>query len=182
MSQDAPESAGDTVGSSPGSEATLDEPDQTTRPVAGGDDRFIEILSWVLDTETRARIYVYLRKHPHSTSEEVAQGTELYPSTVREALAGLTDDNRVTRRKRQHDGAGNNPYEYTAIPSGELVADVVDDVEAELNTLCELDAIVGEQDPSATEPVSVELFSESPGVTEPTATVDSSEHPSNPKR
>ena len=47
------------------------------------DEGIVDLLSWVLDTETRARIYLFLRQHPDSTSEEIATGTGLYPSTVR---------------------------------------------------------------------------------------------------
>ena len=77
----------------------------------------MDLLSWVLDTETRARIYVHLRRHPGSTSEEIAEGTGLYPSTVREALAELHAEEKVQRRKREASGAGNNSYEYTVFSS-----------------------------------------------------------------
>ncbi|MFC3476859.1 winged helix-turn-helix domain-containing protein [Halobacterium litoreum] len=119
------------------------------RAVAGFDQRVVDILSWVLDTETRARIFVYLRQHPWSTSEEVADGTGLYPSTVREALAELADDDVVERRKRQSEGAGNNPYEYTAIPPSDLVGGVVGRVQNELNTVFNLDAHLDREDGDA---------------------------------
>ncbi|MFB6124334.1 MAG: helix-turn-helix domain-containing protein [Halanaeroarchaeum sp.] len=123
------------------------------------DARVVDILSWVLDTETRARIYVYLRKSPWSTSEEVAEGTGLYPSTVREALAELTDEAVVDRRKRQSEGAGNNPYEYTAIPPSDLVGSVVGRVQDELNTLFNLDSHLESEAESAGEPVTIEVTS-----------------------
>jgi predicted transcriptional regulator len=110
-----------------------------TAAADGFDQRLVDLLSWVLDTETRARIFVHLRKSPGSTSDEVAEGTGLYPSTVREALAELHDDGFVTRTKRAATGAGNNPYEYDAIDPSELVEDVVDDVQSELNTVFALD-------------------------------------------
>ncbi|OAQ52465.1 hypothetical protein HTG_12645 [Natrinema mahii] len=106
------------------------------------DQRLIDLLSWILDTETRAKIYVFLLANQGSTSEEVAKGTGLYPSTVREALAELHEEERVTREKRDNEGAGNNPYEYTAIQPSELVGGVVDQVQAELNTIFALDRIV----------------------------------------
>lgn len=117
--------------------------EEAERARAEFDDRLVDLLSWVLDTETRARIYVYLRQNPGCTSEEVAKGTGLYPSTVREALAALNEEGKVERGKREASGAGNNPYEYTAIAPSELVANVVDDVQSELNTLFNLDRHLG---------------------------------------
>lgn len=102
------------------------------------DERSVELLSWLLDTETKARIYVYLRRNQWSTSQEVADGTGLYPSTVREALADLTADDVLLRRKRESSGAGNNPFEYEAIAPSQLVADLVGQLQDELNTLCHL--------------------------------------------
>jgi len=124
------------------------------RAVEEFDERLIDVLSWVLDTETRARIYVYLRANPEQTSEEVADGTGLYPSTIREALAALHTDGVVTREKREHDGTGNNPYEYSAIPPSELVSNVVGDIQAELNTVVNLDAYL-HGDEETSEPVTI---------------------------
>jgi len=47
------------------------------KAVKGFDDNIVDLLSWLLDTETRARIYVFLRDNPNSTSDEVADGTGL---------------------------------------------------------------------------------------------------------
>jgi predicted transcriptional regulator len=113
--------------------------DGADRAVERFDESVVDLLAWILDTETRARIYVFLRQQPHSTSEEIADGTGLYPSTVREALAELHDEAKVSRRKRESSGAGNNPYEYTAIAPSDLVTGIVGDVQAELNTVFNLD-------------------------------------------
>jgi predicted transcriptional regulator len=119
---------------------------EADRAVEGFDENVVDLLAWLLDTETRARIYVYLRQHPASTSEEVAEGTGLYPSTVREALAELHDEGKVTRGKRESAGAGNNPYEYEAIAPSELVNGVVDQVQRQLNTVFNLDRRLGGAD------------------------------------
>jgi predicted transcriptional regulator len=119
---------------------------EADRAVSEFDEGLVDLLAWLLDTETRARIYVYLRQQPGSTSEEVANGTGLYPSTVREALADLHDEGTVTRRKREHDGAGNNPYEYTAIAPSDLVRSVAEQVQSELNTVFNLDNRLGGDD------------------------------------
>ena len=128
------------------------------KAVKGFDDNVVDLLSWLLDTETRARIYVYLREHPNSTSEEVADGTGLYPSTVREALAELHDEGKLDRSKREASGAGNNPYEYEAIAPSELVQGVVGDVQRELNAVFNLDRRLGGESPEGdTEPVQISV-------------------------
>ena len=125
------------------------------------DQGIVDLLSWVLDTETRARIYVFLRQHPYSTSEEIAEGTGLYPSTVRESLAELHEEEKVERRKRESEGAGNNPYEYTAIAPSDLVGGIVGQIQDELNTVINLDDHLerGESE-TASEPVSIEVEDE----------------------
>ncbi|MFC6825356.1 ArsR family transcriptional regulator [Halopelagius fulvigenes] len=129
---------------------------EADRAVEEFDEGIVDLLAWLLDTETRARIYVFLRQHPHSTSEEVADGTGLYPSTVREALAELHEEETVVRRKRQNSGAGNNPYEYTAIPPSELVHGVVGQVQSQLNTVFNLDRRLGGADAAGdAEPVTI---------------------------
>jgi predicted transcriptional regulator len=120
--------------------------EEADRAVDGFDEGIVDLLSWVLETETRARIYVYLRQQSHSTSDEIAEGTGLYPSTVREALAELHEEEKVSRQKRENDGAGNNPYEYAAMAPSELVGDIVDDVQSELNTVFNLDDYLGPSD------------------------------------
>jgi predicted transcriptional regulator len=120
----------------------------------------VDLLAWILDTETRARIYVHLRQHPHSTSEEVAEGTGLYPSTVREALAELADDETVERRKRKSSGAGNNPYEYVAIAPSDLVKGVSGQVQAQLNAVFNLDRHLGTDRSDETEPVTITVREE----------------------
>jgi predicted transcriptional regulator len=117
--------------------------EEADRAVEQFDEGLVDVLSWVLETETRARIYVSLRQNPHSTSDEIAEGTGLYPSTVREALAELHDEGRVTRTKRESDGAGNNPYEYAAMPPSDLVGSIVEDVQDELNRVFNLDRMLG---------------------------------------
>jgi len=123
------------------------------------DDSLVDLLAWVLDTETRARIYIYLREHPRSTSDEIAEGTGLYPSTVREALAELTEESKVTRTKRESGGAGNNPYEYEAIASGELVSSIAGEVQNELNAVFNLDDLLADRE-TDTEPVSITVRAE----------------------
>jgi predicted transcriptional regulator len=154
MSEDEVQSGGDSQRA--GVEAARDRlEERADRAVQGLDDRSVELLSWLLDTETRARIYIYLLNSPWSTSREVADGTELYPSTVREALADLTEVGVLDRRKRQSGGAGNNPFEYEAIRPSDLVADLVGQLQDELNALCRLDRESRETE--GVDPVHIEI-------------------------
>ena len=123
-----------------GPEDPTDDPRRSAREEVDG--RIVDVLSWILDTETRAKIYIYVLANPWSTSDEVAKGTGLYPSTVREALAELHDEERVSRKKRESEGAGNNPYEYRAIQPSELVSGTVDQIQHELNTIFTLDRLL----------------------------------------
>lgn len=125
------------------------------RAVEEFDQGIVDLLAWLLDTETRARIYVYLRKRAESTSEEVADGTGLYPSTVREALAELHEEEVVTRKKRESTGAGNNPYEYEAIAPSELVRNTVGQVQQQLNTVFTLDCRFDENASDEEGPVTI---------------------------
>ena len=141
--------------------------EEADKAVREFDEGVVDLLSWLLETETRARIYVYLRENSHSTSEEIADGTGLYPSTVREALAELHEEGTVERGKRQSDGAGNNPYEYEAIAPSELVRGVVEQVQSELNTVFNLDERLGggpgSDVESTSEPVQISVESADSG-------------------
>ncbi|QSG08283.1 helix-turn-helix domain-containing protein [Halapricum desulfuricans] len=151
--EDGGEPVGVTVDDEGGVRERLEE--EADRAVGEFDDRLVDLLAWVLDTETRARIYVNLRQYPHSTSDEIAEETGLYPSTVREALAELHEEGKVTRRKRESDGAGNNPYEYSAMAPSDLVSEIVDDVQEQLNTVFNLDSHLEERELDADEPVTI---------------------------
>ena len=144
--------------------------EEADRAVESFDEGIVDLLSWVLDTETRARIYVHLRQRPDSTSDEIAEGTGLYPSTVREALAELHEEGKVTRQKRESDGAGNNPYEYAAMAPSDLVTDVVDEVQSELNTVFNLDDYLGGRDDDTedaeTDPVTISVSDETDDETD----------------
>lgn len=121
------------------------------------DEGLIDLLAWMLETETRARIYIALRKRPEQTSDELAENTGLYPSTVREALASLHEDGIVVREKRQNAGAGNNPYEYSAIPPSDLVGEIVEDIQEQLNRVFNLDKYIDrtESEDDGDDPVTI---------------------------
>lgn len=107
------------------------------------DSGLIDLLAGFLDTETRAKVYLYLRQRGEATSEEIAEDTGLYPSTVRETLSDLYGEGIVERRKKETSGAGNNPYVYTAVPPSELAKRFSERVEEQLNQLFNLDRYLG---------------------------------------
>jgi DNA-binding transcriptional ArsR family regulator len=78
------------------------------------DAGLIDLLSRALDTDTRTRVYVFLRRRPHSTVEEVAEGTGLYPGAVSRVLSEFHDERVVERR------GGEEPT-YTAARPDELL-------------------------------------------------------------
>jgi predicted transcriptional regulator len=147
---------------STGEPSAADHPDDADTDGRGGaDQRVVEALARILQTETKARVYVGLRQSPHATSDELATMTGLYPSTVREVLAQMHEEEVVSRRKRDRQGAGNNPYEYDAIAPAQLVRRKVDELQAELNSICLLDDLLGRgQSPSGDGPVRISIDEE----------------------
>ena len=160
MSTDDTPDDGDTESVEDGANVRDRLEEEADRAVEQFDEGIVDLLSWVLDTETRARIYVYLRKHERSTSDEIAEGTGLYPSTVREALARLHEEGTVEREKRESGGAGNNPYEYRAIAPSMLVGEIVEDVQSELNAVFNLDR---EANGDASGPVTITVDTDEDG-------------------
>ena len=131
------------------------------------DQSVVDLLAWLLDTETRARIYVYLRQNPDSTSDEVAEGTGPYSTTIRQALGELPEEETVTRSKRESAGAGNNPYEYEAISPSELVSGAVGQVQDQLNAVFNLDDRLSRGQGGDDEgPVTISVSDESPDSAE----------------
>lgn len=106
------------------------------------DESLIELLTFMLDTDTRARIYLYLRQQPGATSDEIATGTGLYPSTVRESLAVLHEEGVVRRHERELSGT-DGPYVYESIPPKELVLDILEPIQEKLNRAFMLDELLG---------------------------------------
>ncbi|UPM43119.1 winged helix-turn-helix domain-containing protein [Halocatena salina] len=110
------------------------------------DESLVELLTWILGTDTRARIYLYLRQQPGATSEEIATGTGLYPSTVRESLAVLHEEDTVDRYERELNDEEERRYVYESIPPTELVLDILEPIQERLNTVFVLDELLGVKD------------------------------------
>jgi hypothetical protein len=98
--------------------AELDRQRAGTGPRERGDDRMdeglVDLLSRALDTDTRTRVYVFLRRRPDSTVEDIAAGTGLYPGAVRRVLDDFDDEGVIER----HDG---DEPSYTAARPDELL-------------------------------------------------------------
>ncbi len=109
------------------------------------DKPFVDLLVFFLNTETKAKIYLYLRKFGKATSQEIAKGTILYPSSVREALVDLHDMGVVRREKAETEKVGKKPYIYEAIPPVELMKKTVGNIEQKLNKLVDLDRYLDEE-------------------------------------
>ncbi len=103
------------------------------------DNNLIDLLAGFMETETRAKVYLYIRKRGEATSDEIAEDTGLYPSTVRETLSDLYSEDIVDRYKKETEGAGNNPYVYEAKPPRELANRFSERLEERLNKLFNLD-------------------------------------------
>lgn len=108
------------------------------------DEALVNLLKYFLDTETKAKIYLYLRKKGKATSEEIAEGANLYPSSVREALAGMYKSRVLKREKLKMEGVGKNPYVYEAISPSELTKKKIKGIEHRLNKLFNLDTYLKE--------------------------------------
>lgn len=99
----------------------------------------VNLVKFFLDTETKSKIYLFLRKKGSATSDEIAKGANLYPSSVREALIDMTKGGIVKRKKLKKEGAGKNPYVYEAIPTKVLTKRKIKRIEDRLNRLFNLD-------------------------------------------
>ena len=92
----------------------------------------------ILKSRSRSRIYVYLLSKNGAKTEEIIKGTKLHPSTVRETLSKMYDQQLIFRRKMKNDSIGKNPYVYYPIPPIELLKRYANDIEVRLNKLASL--------------------------------------------
>lgn len=141
-----------------------DEPDSQSadgQPEIEIDDDLAGPLVELLGTKTRARIYVALRMAPSQTSAEVADLTDIFPSTVREQLASMHDDGLLSRSKRENDGRGNNPYAYRAVSPENLVSRRTARLEDRLNSIYHLDRLLRDEEAEFdSNPVTIAVESE----------------------
>ena len=92
----------------------------------------------ILKSRARSKIYVYLLRKNSARTEEIIKGTKLHPSTVRETLSKMYEQELIFRRKMKNDNIGKNPYVYYPIPPIELLKRYANDIEERLNRLANL--------------------------------------------
>ncbi len=108
------------------------------------DEAMVTVLKFFLDSEAKSKIYLYLRKKGPSTSQDIAKGSNLYPSSARESLSEMTKKGILTRKKLKTEGAGKKPYIYEAIPPVDLIKKKIGGIESKLNKLLNLDRVLKE--------------------------------------
>lgn len=102
------------------------------------DKNLEQIVNDILKSRARSRIYVFLIRKNGAKTEEIIKGTKLHPSTVRETLSKMYDENQIYRVKIKNDSIGKNPYMYYPIPPIELLKRHAHEIEDRLNKLASL--------------------------------------------
>lgn len=92
----------------------------------------------ILKSRAKSRIYVYLLRKNGAKTEEIIKGTKLHPSTVRETLSKMYEQNQIFRRKKVNENIGKNPYLYYPIPPLELLKRYSKEIEEKLNKIANL--------------------------------------------
>jgi len=107
-----------------------------------GKDTLEKIITEIFSSKTKARIYIYLMMNSRGTSDDVAKGANLYPSTVREALLSMYEEGLVSREKEAHHGAGKNPYVYYAVNPVDVIKSYIAGVEKKVTALMNIESIL----------------------------------------
>jgi len=107
-----------------------------------GKEALEKIITEIFNSKTKARIYIYIMMNGHGTSEEIARGANLYPSTVREALLSMYEEGLVMREKEAHRGAGKNPYVYRAVNPVDIIKNYMTSVERKMTALMNIESIL----------------------------------------
>ena len=92
----------------------------------------------ILKSRAQSRIYLFLLRKNGAKTEDIINGTNLHPSTVRETLVKMFDKKLIFRKKQKNDNIGKNPYTYFPLPPVELLKRYARDLEKKLNNLASL--------------------------------------------
>jgi predicted transcriptional regulator len=94
----------------------------------------------ILKSRARSRIYIFLLRKGKAKTDQIIKGSKLHPSTVRETLSKMYDQNLINRKKIRNDSIGKNPYVYYAIPPIKLLKRYAEDIEDKFNKIANLDS------------------------------------------
>ena len=92
----------------------------------------------ILKSRALSSVYTYLLRKDGARTEQIIKGTRLHPSTVRETLSKMHEQNLIYRKKIKNDSIGKNPYMYYAISPVLLLKRYSSEMENRLNKLASL--------------------------------------------
>lgn len=103
----------------------------------------MQAISLVVKSKAQSKVYLFLLKNPSARGEEIIKGTNLHPSTVREALSKMHSRGLIMRVKLKNDLIGKNPFIYSAVCPSVLLKQYAKQLEEQWNSL--LDRTLGEK-------------------------------------
>ena len=92
----------------------------------------------ILKSRARSRIYIFLLRKNGAKTDDIIKGTKLHPSTVRETLSKMFEQNQIYRRKKVNEKIGKNPYVYYPVPPIELLKRYTKEIEDKLTKIANL--------------------------------------------
>ncbi|MBP2142876.1 putative DNA-binding transcriptional regulator [Methanococcus voltae] len=117
----------------------------------------VQNISNLMASEVRAKIYIFLRKFEKSTVEEIANGTGIYPSTVRESILEMYNLGYVNREKMKKEGLGKKPYIYSAVEPSAIIQKISEKVQERLNDLIDIDERIEGKPATINGPINIEI-------------------------
>ncbi|RLF30428.1 MAG: TrmB family transcriptional regulator [Thermoplasmata archaeon] len=93
----------------------------------------------IFESRVKAKIYLYLLRREHDTSENIITYTGFYPSTVRKALFEMFEQNIVYRKKVKKNSKGNNPYTYYPVSPIKILRKYTKNIESKFNSVINKD-------------------------------------------
>jgi predicted transcriptional regulator len=127
------------------------------RNIKKTDKTIDQIFTDIFKSRVKARIYTYLLRKNAATSEDLAKHTGFYPSTIREALSEMFEQNIIYRKKLKKDSRGKNPYLYYPASPLKLLKNYIKDVEARLNKIASISNRLGRNNKFSSFRIKVEL-------------------------
>ncbi|HEC81867.1 MAG TPA: TrmB family transcriptional regulator [Thermoplasmatales archaeon] len=98
-------------------------------------------LKYMLNSDAESKIYLFLSNTNGARSDEIAKGTKLHPSTVRETLAKMHKKRLVYRKKIKNSLCGKKPYIYYAASPLKILQNYAKKMEKRFNRIASLQNI-----------------------------------------